>query len=109
MEPFLNVAKLHSLMRQEEKQQEILSSSSSLATPVATPLTINPTSNHIIKTHPKNNGKETCTNQSTNLKSHGENNYLNGKPVMHCNHCGLDNHTNKFLLLLRVDTFAVFI
>ncbi|XP_059433814.1 uncharacterized protein LOC132166964 isoform X2 [Corylus avellana] len=64
MEPFPSTTKIYSLVRQEEKQQEIHSSLSS--TPDAAAFTTKPT----------NRGGQ-----------------LNRKPRYHCDHCGRDGHT----------------
>ncbi|XP_058215717.1 uncharacterized protein LOC131326844 [Rhododendron vialii] len=108
MEPFPSAAKIYALVRQEEKQQEIHSSTPSVTMPEAAALTANSVST---------NGKENWSapsqnraNVSANFRGHHPNRSSNrydvnsnqrniggdhrqtGKPRMHCDYCDRDNH-----------------
>ena len=109
MDPFPNATKIYQLVRQEEKQQEIQSSSPSINAPEAAALSVNP--------FPVNNGevkamvsfsdhgnlassdKDSRFNRlsnkvnNNNQRSNIGDNRRFGRANMHCDYCGFDNHT----------------
>ncbi|KAH7840356.1 hypothetical protein Vadar_015875 [Vaccinium darrowii] len=108
MEPFPSVTKIYSLVRQEEKQQEIHSSAPSITMPEAAALTVNSVATYGIENRfePSQHRANVSTNNrgqhpnksfnrhntNSNQRNIGGDHRQTGKPRMHCDYCDRDNH-----------------
>ncbi|KAF7137202.1 hypothetical protein RHSIM_Rhsim07G0194300 [Rhododendron simsii] len=110
MEPFLTAAKIYALVRQEEKQQEIHSSTPSTTMPEAAALIVNsvttngtenqstPSQNHAnLSTNSRGSGhhpnrSSNRYNGNPNQRNIGGDHRQTGKPRMYCDYCDRNNH-----------------
>ena len=90
MDPFPSVTRIYSLVRQEEKQQEI----HTLSNVVPEAAALNFQRQNYRQSQPHNSGKfgkEQDTNQPFNGKPQGPT-HRNGKPRLYCDHCKTVGH-----------------
>lgn len=109
MDPFPNATKIYQLVRQEEKQQEIQSSSPSINAPETATLSVNPlpVNNGEVKAMVSfsDHGNSASSNRDSqfnrpsnkvnnnNQRSNIGDNRRIAKENMHYDYCGFDNHT----------------
>ncbi|KAJ8641114.1 hypothetical protein MRB53_017808 [Persea americana] len=91
MDPFPNATKIYALVRQEEKQQEIHSLSPSVNAPEAAALSVNPAHASTPNGRPSHSSNRSNNGQRNN----GRDNRRNGRPTLHCDYCGYNNHTKE--------------